>query len=285
MTHLKGGLVILKEMADHLPPSEQKIANYILKNPEASIMLTALMLGQKSETSSAAVIRMCKSLGFKSFQELKLRVAGDLQVESSTEYRDIEPNESNREIIDKVTSNTLQTIKDTVDILDVKELEQAISILREASSVTFVGFGASYIAAIDAEQKFVRINKNAQAFSDLHMAATSVANKGKEDVVVGISFSGNTVEVEKVLRLAKGKGAKTISITKYGKSKINELSDLSLYTSAAKEATFRSGATSSRIAQLHVIDILFMCLASAQYEETIEHLDETREAISFIKED
>ncbi|WP_430790837.1 MurR/RpiR family transcriptional regulator [Virgibacillus flavescens] len=285
MSHVKGGLVILNEMVTSLPPSEKKIADYILTNPEESILLTSLALAEKSNTSSAAVIRLCKSLGFTGFQELKIRVAGDLQAEAVNGYRDIEPNENYRNIIEKVTSNTVQTLKETIDIMNIDNLKKAVDTLLHAKSILFVGFGASHIAAKDAEQKFQRINKNALAISDVHMAATSIANKGPEDVVVGISFSGKTFEVIKLLELAKQKNTKTISITKYGNSPVTNFSDIQLFTSAAKEATFRSGATSSRIAQLHVIDILFMCLASEEYDETVKHLDETRDAIAFIKED
>lgn len=284
MSHIKGGLVILKEMVNRLPPSERKIAEYILRYPEESILLTALMIGEKSNTSSAAVIRLCKSLGFSGLQELKIRIAGDLQEETVNEYRDIEPNEGFNNIIQKVTSNTIQTLKETTDMMNIEALEEAVKQLAAANSIIFFGVGASNIAAKDAEQKFSRINKNAFSFSDVHMAATSVANKGKGDVVVGISFSGNTEEVTKLMKLAKSRDTTTISITKYGNSAVTSFSDIQLHTSAAKEATIRSGATSSRIAQLHVIDILFMSLASVEYEKTVKHLDATRAAIAFIKD-
>ncbi|MBO1004671.1 MurR/RpiR family transcriptional regulator [Pseudogracilibacillus auburnensis] len=283
MSHIKGGLIVLKEMIHSLPPSEKKIAKYILENPKEAILLTSMTLGEKSETSSAAVMRLCKSLGFSGFQELKIRVAGDLQSDpEDVGYRDIEPNESYSNIIEKVTSNTIQTIKETADITSVSEMKNAVKALINAKSIVFIGFGASTIAAQDAEQKFTRIDKNAVFYPDIHLAATAIATKGKEDVVVGISFSGHTEEVVKLLKLAKSKQVKTISITKYGHSPVTNIADINLYTSTSKEATFRSGATSSRIAQLHIIDILFMCLASEDYEDTIKYLDETREAISFL---
>lgn len=283
MSHIKGGLVILKEMIPTLPPSERKIAQYILQEPEEAVLLTAQMLGEKSKTSGAAVIRLCKSLGLSGFQELKLRITGDLQVNSTTGYRDVEPNEAFKDILEKVTANTMQTLKETVDIMNYTNLGAAVRSMIEAKSIIFVGFGASYIAAQDAEQKFLRINKQVHSYSDAHMAATAIANKGPKDVVVGISFSGETSEVAKLLELAKIKGTKTISITKYGISPVVKFSDIPLYISASKEATFRSGATSSRIAQLHVIDILFMCVASQEYKEVVQHLDTTREAISILQ--
>lgn len=284
MSHIKGGLIALKEVVDSLPPSEKKIAQYILEKPEEAILQTAMTLGERSQTSSAAVMRLCKSLGFSGFQELKIRVAGDLQNNSSESgYRDIEPHENYSDIIDKVTTNSMQTLKETTDIISVSEIRKAVKVLSEAKSITLIGFGASTIAAIDAEQKFTRIDKNVTFYADLHMAATAIATKGEKDVVIGISFSGSTQEVVKLLELAKSKNVQVITITRYGNSPVNQLADIKLYTSTSREATFRSAATSSRIAQLHIIDILFMCLASEEYENTISYLDETREAINFLK--
>ncbi|MCJ8007797.1 MurR/RpiR family transcriptional regulator [Lederbergia wuyishanensis] len=283
MAFATGGLVMLSEMMAKLPPSEKKIATYILENPRDAISLTASELGKRSSTSGAAVIRLCKSLDLKGFQDLKLRIAGDLQKTPQQEIRDIEPNESKYTIIEKMTTNSIQTIKETAELLSADELTKAIRVLENANSIHFFGVGASNIIAQDAQQKFIRINKHATAFNDIHMAATVVANFGKNDVVVGISFSGNTVEVAKILELANNVGASTISLTKYGSSIVSEQADIRLYTSATREPTFRSGATSSRIAQLHAIDILFMCVAAQQYEETVKHIDETREAIDFIR--
>ncbi|WP_240255879.1 MurR/RpiR family transcriptional regulator [Ferdinandcohnia quinoae] len=275
---------MLSEMHSQLPPSEKKIALYILENPQETISLTANELGKRSSTSSAAVIRLCKSLDLKGFQDLKLRIAGDLQKTREQGFRDIEPNESAISIIEKMTNNSIQTIQETAELLSTEELERAVKVLRDAGTIHFFGVGASSIIAQDAQQKFLRIDKKATAFPDLHMAATLVANAKENDVVVGISFSGNTFEVAKILELANKKGAHTISLTKYGSSLVTEQADIRLYTSATREPTFRSGATSSRIAQLHVIDILFMCVASQEYEETVRHLDETREMIDILRD-
>src|SRR5699024_963301 len=75
MVYMTGGLMRVKEMLPSLPPSEKKIANYILKNPQDVISQTANELGKHSLTSSAAVIRLCKSLNLKGFHELKIRIA------------------------------------------------------------------------------------------------------------------------------------------------------------------------------------------------------------------
>lgn len=277
--------MMLAEMHSTLPPSERKLASYIMDYPQESISLTATELGRKSSTSGAAVIRLCKSLNLKGFQDLKIRVAGDLQKTTEHGYRDIKPNESTSSIIEKMTSNSIQTIRETADLLITDELQKTVDILSKARRIHFIGVGASGIIAQDAQQKFLRIDKLSYAFTDMHMATTLVANADESDAVIGISFSGETPEVAKILSLAKENNIHTISLTKYGQSAVTEQADINLYTSGTPEPTFRSGATSSRMAQLQVVDILFMSVASQQYDESVKHLDATRAALDFLKKD
>jgi DNA-binding MurR/RpiR family transcriptional regulator len=285
MSVAAGGLKMLQNMLDQLPASERKIAQYILENPRSILNSTVNDIGTQAKTSGAAVIRLCKSLGLNGFQDLKVRIAGDL-VKPVVEqgYRDIEPGESYFSIVQKTTSNSIQSIRDSEEIINYEELERAVQTLLHAQNVHFFGIGASNIIAKDAQQKFLRIQKNATAFTDTHLVATLIANAGKDDVVFGISHSGETAEVVKVMALAKERGVRTISLTKYGQSAVASLADIKLFTSYSGEAPFRSAATSSRLAQLYMMDILFLSMATVQYEQTIKAIDQTRDAIRFIKE-
>ena len=280
---VNAGLAILEEMMDRLPRSERKIADYILKHPKESINLTAVELGKKSGTSSAAVIRLCKSIQVNSFQDLKLRIAGDLQ-NGRQDVRDIEPNESFESMVEKITLQSMRSIRETTNMLDLTQLSKAVEAILAASHIHIFGVGASGIAAMDAQQKFMRINKHCSFYPDVHLAATAVANASKDDVIFGISFSGNTHEVAKILEIGMQADAKTISLTRYGNSLVADLAEINLFTASSLEPTFRSGATSSRLAQLHVIDMLFMCVATSTFEETIGYLDATRMAIGDLNQ-
>lgn len=282
---LTGGLVILNEMKDKLPPSEQKIARFILDQPHEAIHCTATQLGELSSTSSAAVIRLCKSLGLKGLQELKLRISGDLQKKPEVRYRDIQPGEASDSIVEKMTNNSLQAIKETTELVDYPSLSKAVEVLKVAEKIHFFGVGASGIIAQDAQQKFLRMNKATSAFTDLHNAAMNIANVTEKDVVFGISFSGETYETAKIMEIAKSKGAKTISLTRYGQSAVTAFADISLFISASREipAPFRSGATSSRLAQLHMIDILFVNLVTNQWDEASDYFNEITDVMDLLK--
>ena len=274
----------MRFMLDQLSASERKIAEYILAHPQEVVHETAAGLGKRTGTSGATVIRLCKSLQLNGFQDLKMRIAGDLTKPEADGYRDIKPKEPVKLIVEKMTSNTIQSLHDTADIIDLKELEKAAEVLSRAKNVHFFGVGASHIIALDAMQKWLRINKGATAFADLHLLATQIANSKPDDVVFAISYSGETPEVVRILHLAKEHGIKTVSLTKYGPSTVADMSEIRLHTAPSGEAVFRSGATSSRIAQLHVIDILFLAMAGQNYDQTVAFLDRTRKATRWLKE-
>src|SRR5699024_8392988 len=165
--------------------------------------------------------------------------------------------------------------------------QKTVNILSEARRIHFIGVGGSGIIAPDAQQKFLRIDKLSCACSDMRTAATLVAsaNADKGDVVIGFAFAGGARKGAEILQLANENNINTIRLTKYGHSIVAEQADINLYTSATQEPTFRSGATSSRMAQLQVIDILFMSVASLQYDKSVKHLDATRDALNFLTND
>ncbi|QFK71377.1 MurR/RpiR family transcriptional regulator [Pradoshia sp. D12] len=280
---VSGVLKMVVNRVEQLPASERKIAEYILENPYEVVNCKVNELAEKTSSSGAAVIRLCKSLGLNGFQDLKVRIAGDLGRPEEPGYRDIERDETAEMIVQKTLNNSIQSLRDSSEVINYEELKKAVDVLLKAKNVHFFGIGASSIIAVDAQQKLLRINKSATAFSDAHLVATLIANAEPDDVVFTISFSGETIEVIEVTRLAKEQGVQTISLTKYGPSSVAALADINLYTSYSKEAPFRSAATSSRLAQLFMIDILFLSMATEQYEETVRAIDKTREAIRFMK--
>lgn len=279
MSGLNGGLAMLKGMLLKLPDSEKKAAAYILENPREVVRFTINDLADKSGTSNAAIIRLCHSLGLKGFQDLKLRIAGDVMSTSEVVSRDIYPNETTDLIIRKMTGNGVQAIRDTAGTLSVVGIESAVEAIVNAKNIHFFGLGSSMIIAMDAVQKLQRVKKNAAASVNLHQLAVNIANMEKEDVLFAVSFSGYTEEVQKALQLGKQYGVKSISLTGVGSNPVSDLADIRLFVTPLKEAMFRSGATSSRIAMLHAMDILFMSIATRDYENTIKYIDETRSAI------
>lgn len=275
---------MIRQMLEMLPPSEKKIAIYILDNPQEIIDITIHELAKRSEASSSAVVRLSKSLGLKGYADLKMRILGDLHDVYEPNYRDIEAREDISTIISKVTSSGIRAIQETSKIINNEEIIKSVEAIKNSSKVLLFGIGASSLVCIDGEQKFNRINKNAYFTNDVHKMSSCVANLEEGDVFIGVSYSGDTEEVINIMELASMRGATTIAITKYGKNRLGDKADIKLSVCGIEKSKIRSSATASRIAQLHVIDLLFMCYATTYYDETIEYIDETRSFVNLYKE-
>jgi DNA-binding MurR/RpiR family transcriptional regulator len=280
---LNGGLVSLQAILDELKPSERKVADYILDHPEDVVKLSVQKLAELSGVSEATIIRLARSLNMKGYQELKLRIAGDLNKQTAiSSYQEIMMEGSVESIMKAVSWNNVQSIQDTLSVLSSEEVKRAVDALSRARKIDVYGVGASAVIADDIKQKFSRINLWCEAYSDFHAQLTSAVNLTEQDVVIGISYSGQTEDIIQSLTEAKQQGATIITLTKFGPSPVADLAHIRLFTSSV-EKSIRSGAMASRIAQLNVIDILFMTVISRQQEEVIPLLEKTRLAVSRTK--
>lgn len=101
-------------------------------------------------------------------------------------------------------------------------------------------------------------------------------NRG--DVEVGISHTGTTADVIEILEVARARGATTVVLTNFPRSPVTEVAD-HILTTAARETTYRSGAMASRLAQLTVIDCLFVGVAARNRAKMRRALEVTAEAV------
>ena len=271
-----GGLIILREALEQLKPSERVAAEYILANPEKVIHLSIQKLALYCGVSEATIIRLARNLKMKGFKEMKFRIMGDLANKPMDEqYYDIKMDGDTQSMIQAVSRNNQQSIEDTALVLSAVEVEKAVGFLSNARRIAVYGMGASAVIAEDIKQKLTRIGWWCDAYADNHSQLTSATLLTSEDVAFGISYSGETTEIVDTLTEARKRGAKVISLTKYGPSRIAALSDVHLHTSSI-EKSIRSGAMASRIAQLTVVDVLFVALASRKQNDIIPLLEKTR---------
>lgn len=267
-------------MVEQITPSERIIADYILAHPEEMAEMSVADLAERSGGSQAAIIRLCKSLGVKGYPELKMKVVGDLQIaQDSYEYREFSPNDSIEAIVQSVSHNNMQSIRDTMKILDMDHLQRAVEALSRAKRIFFYGTGASNLIAQDAQHKFLRINKPSFTFTDPTVQMTAAVTTQEDDVAVGISYSGETKPVIQSLLYANEAGAATISITKYGNTTLSGVASIPLFI-ASTENEIRSGAMASRITQLNLIDILYLGVASTNYGEAVDYLQRSRKVLA-----
>lgn len=275
----------INEVKDQLTKSEGKIANYVLSNPEKVYNLSTYDLAKFSGTSPSSVVRFCQRIGFNGFQEFKIELiknTADLENNKKIVYEDVTVDDTIEEVMNKITLENMTSIEKTQKLLDSREMERAIKALERAENIYIFGVGASGIVAMDFQYKLMRINRNAIFYLDSHTQMASAVHISKDDIAIGISYSGETLEVLKSMAKAKEEGATTISITKYGENPVSNVSDIKLFVGNI-EKNLRLGAISSRIAQLTVVDMLFVGIARKDFNLVSEHLRKTRMIVDDFK--
>lgn len=199
-----------------------------------------------------------------------------------TAYQDIVAGNSLSTIIEAIEANHLASITDTTRLLDHERLEDAIKLLCGARRIDLYGVATSSIVTQDFYQKLIRIGVSCTAFSDGHMQVTSASSLGEQDVAFAVSYSGETQDTIDALLCAKENGARTISLTSYGHSTLASIADIPLFTSSLEQG-MRRGDMASRIALLHVIDIIFTGMVSHDFDRFVPRLNVSYEQVQRIK--
>jgi DNA-binding MurR/RpiR family transcriptional regulator len=243
-----GILVTIRSLLPNLAPVERRVAQAVLDDPQGVAWRSISELARTCGTSATSVVRFCRAIGLRGYPDLRLALAGAVARDNGT--------------------------ADTASHLDIAILVQVTEALAKAGRIDIYGVGASGFVALDLQMKLQRIGRPAFAWPDPHMAISSAALRGSGDVAIGLSHTGTTVDTIDALREARSHGATTAAVTNFPWSPITEVADLVLIT-AARETAFRSGATTSRIAQLTVVDCLFVTLAQQDLPGTRLALERT----------
>jgi len=277
--------VRIRSLVPTLAPAERRVALRVCDAPGDVAASTISDLAAACETSVTTVTRFSRAVGFTGYPALRLALATELgraeggRGAARTVGSDIGPLDHLEQVVEKVAFADARAVEETAEQLDVAELRRVVEAISGAQRVDIYGVGASAFVALDLQQKLHRIGRVAFAWADPHVAMTSAALLGRGDVAVGLSHSGVTQDTVDALEQARTNGVTTVAITNFPRSPIASVADHVL-TTAARETTFRSGATASRLAQLTVVDCVFVGVAQQTFESSQQALEATHEAVA-----
>ncbi|XOK58663.1 MurR/RpiR family transcriptional regulator [Paenibacillus elgii] len=268
--------VLLQSMLDTLHPAEKRVAEYILKHQQQISQISVQKLAEDTETSVATVARLAQRAGFSGYRELKFALLSATAAipKKDDHFDDIRPGMDSAQVIQQLTCWAKKCIEDTAQVLSPEQVDRAVTALLNASKTAFFGVGSSSFVAMDASFKWIRLNRWSFVYSDPQVMLLSGVMLQPGDVLVAISYSGKTKETLEVAAMAKEHGATVISITQVGNNPLHQMADIGLWVTAT-EAGMKRGDIGSRLAQTHVIDILYMSMISRNFTDAVMQLEET----------
>lgn len=278
------GFVRIREFEESYTSTEKLIAKYILEHGNEILNYSAQTLGEKTNTSAAAIIRFSKKIGFKGFSDLKMNLAQSHSNEQHDLDVDIIFNENDdmTSLVDKGCRLNMNTVLKTYQLINISDLEKAINLLCEASTIYLFGVGGSSVIANDIEQKLIRIGKKVIYNNDLHIQMTFTQSMTKDDVALIISYSGTTTGLVDISKILVEKNIPYISITQINRNLISKNSTIALRV-PSEEKELRIGAVSSRISSFVITDLLYYGVFKKNFDKNKDNLIDSRNNVSILK--
>lgn len=278
-------LSILRNRYPSLTNAGKKIAEHVLSCPDEVINASVTSLATTSGVAASAVNRFCKSLGFSGFPEFKLSLAMELAnrgSDSDEVLPAIHRDDNVGGIFEKVFQSSVRTLQNTQKMLDMKTLEQVVTLLDSARRIFIFGIGTSSTIAADAQYRFMQLGYDVTCSSDILYMQVAAMQMQPGDVALAISHSGETRATIDTLHLALKSGATGIAISSFAGSPLCALADHAI-VAYSDEQTYPVEAVSARIAHICVLDAIMLALFVRRYDVATEHLKNRNQALKEVR--
>ncbi|UNK19295.1 MurR/RpiR family transcriptional regulator [Paenibacillus sp. N3/727] len=244
----RGVLDELQLQYHSLSLKEKEIADYIVQHKSSIQNINIRELADHTHSSTSTITRFCKKIHCDSFVDFKIRLSREAEKPSG---------DSNG--FTQVQSLYNEIVNATADMMHQEDFENVVRMIKTAQRVQVYGLGSSGLSALEFKYRLMRMNITIDAMTDSHMMIRSAALLNENDLIIGLSNSGQTTEIIDALKIGKKNGAATISITNYNHTPLTDISDISLFT----PSLHRMGDThfiNSQLAIIYVLDVLSMLL-------------------------
>lgn len=261
------------EKKDKLTDTEAAVADYIIEHKDEMINITIGRLAEKSYSSNASVIRICRKLGFKGFKDFKIALL--LEVESqkytpcSFDYSfPFTLNESS----DSVVRNLGSLYKESIDIinsrLDCKVLDQVVKVIMKSNRFFIFAVGDSGITAMNFINKMVKIDYFPILATDNHEEASICKNMSRNDCALFISYRANYDYHHKCIEILNSKSVPVISLSAIEKSPLIKRSNLAIIIPEREHGQDEKIATFySQLAFQYVLSIIYSLIYKNKFHQ------------------
>ena len=257
---------------EQMSKGQKLLADYILKNYDKAVFLTAAKLGKVVGVSESTVVRFATQLGYqgypgfqKALEELVRNKLNSIQRMEVT-YGRI----SQSEILASVLQSDIEKIKLPLANMDQNAFELAVDTILNAKRIYVVGirscaplanFLSFYLNLIFDNVTSVHTNSSSEIFEQL-------IRIGAEDVIIGISFPRYSMRTLKALEFASNRKAKVITLTD------SVHSPMTLYSSCNLIArSDMASIVDSLVAPLSVVNALVVALCMKKQKDVIATLE------------
>ncbi len=271
-------LTTMRQIKD-LSPSERHIVDYIFENLQSVTNMGIVELGERSFTSSTTVKRLCKKLGIESYTDFRLKLSAEISSYSRMNIiqgaqSPVDRFDTIGDIVSKVSDQNAKSIIDTHSLNTNAAVMDVVELMKNAKCIDFYGNGPSYVVALDAQLKCMRLGILSNAFIDQTCMLMNARAYREDSLAILISYTGETAIILDIAKELVAHNVQTVSLTSLSDNSLCKICQHNLYVQAS-ESWDRLGGMSSRISTLNMIDILFTALINADYKKYTQAMKTT----------
>lgn len=270
----------IRENYSSLRKSEKKAADYLLSYQGDGRELTLELFADGAGVSQPTVLRFIRALGYQGFKDFRYELVRE---EDRTEKgyflygSSISKDDKIAELPAKLIGTAVGQLKDTLKNLSADNLEKAVRAITGVRNIAVFYVENSSCTASDLVTKLTYLGFSCCSYSDYYLQNVSAGNLTKEDVAIGISYSGCSISTVDAMRIAKKAGARTIAITNFENTLLEKYADIVLITSG--QHFIYGDAIFSRVSQLAVVDMIYTGILLSDYEKYTAILDRSSNTI------
>lgn len=263
--------------------SDRRVAEHILSDPPAALSATMAETARAAAVSEPTVMRFCIALGFEGYQDFKLRLAQSVALGMPATQSVLDRTDSPQALTDKVFDYTMNSLDWARKQIDHVAVAQAIDMLVAADRIEFFGFGASWVVAADAQQKFPLFGVPCLVHFDDHQQFIAASMMRPGNVAVAISNTGQTTGLLEIAQAAREAGAKVIAISGNREGPLAHHCDLMLLVETLENTNVYT-PTISRLAALTVIDVLAVGVAMRRGPEHQHRISKMKKRLAAMRQ-
>lgn len=265
-------LATIRARIGSLSPGERKVAQAVLDAPNEVIHMTVGELAARAGTAESTTVRTCHRLGFAGYQDVKIRLARELDSTAPAIRSSIDGTAEPHEVLRTVLAFNIEALRDITSTISAESFDLAAAAIARARKVLLLGFGSSFFVCQEASERLSAVGMDAAAPESPNMKLLLASRSESDDVVICISHTGATKEVIRYAEVASAAGATVIALTSFARTRLTQMADIALIA-GGQELDFRFDAMSARIVHLAVLDAIYLSLPHRLGERSAQSLN------------
>ena len=270
-------LYAIKSQYRNFSEKEKMIADYILEDPSRVVHPSIEELSETIGISETTLFRFVKKLGYQGYQRFRIALATETVTKDLRIFDAPLRNEDDE--VEVVFNSAIATLEQTKNTLNREDIRKAARKMKEARRILLFGMGGSNVVARDAFHKIVRTGLDCTMTDDFHMQLMMASQACQDCVALIISHTGENVDTLAIAQEVRNSGTPILALTSNYRSPLARVADIILPVHVS-QVSLVSEAFSARIAQLAIIDVLYVEIMKLLDGQGVDNLEAMRRVIA-----